>query len=193
MWSWSRRLSHETLRHLVSAKMSAFRSQSREADVSVLSIYVFCHKLFFVTMCLGYAWCPWSRLHVIVPYQFINGRQNKCTNTAIISTSQSRLLTYKCLISVSSRNLNVLSRLVRPVSWCQELRVSVSSWSWALTSRAHPYLLSYTKQLLQRFLWVTLSSSHTMLVILHCFSQDRKKTSLMCSTLKQWNTFVAWH
>ena len=88
-------------------------------------------QLFPVTRCLCCAWCPWSRLHVIESYELtlyiiviINGRESKCTTAIIITckpilTHRSRLLIYKCLVSVSSRNLNVSSR--------------------ALTSLAHHY------------------------------------------------------
>ena len=66
--------------------------------VSVSAIYGFCHMLFPVTRCLGCAWHPWSRLHVIAPYKLtlyviiINGRENKCTIAIIIMCK--RILTF---------------------------------------------------------------------------------------------------
>ena len=55
-----------TYQHLVSAKNNNVLVSAGWRLVSVSANYGFCHKLFPVIRCLGYAGRPWSRLHIIV-------------------------------------------------------------------------------------------------------------------------------
>jgi len=55
-------------------------------------------------------------------------------------TSRSPLESYKRLVSVSSRNFNVSSRLVKPTSRFREVSNHWASRSRDFTSRAHPWL-----------------------------------------------------
>ena len=87
----------------------------------VSAIYSFCHKLFPVTRCLGYAWRPWSRYHGIAPYKLtlcvviiINGRAIKCT-TAIIITR--KLILTSCSVSWPTNVLTCLKMWTSSLGW----------------------------------------------------------------------------
>ena len=121
LWSRSRLLGFETVsrRTNVSSRSRLFASRAQDVILPKL-VWIkgteYCTDFLSLSEQGVYAW---SRLHVIVLYTLIlciiiviiNGRENKVTTAVIITcrptpilTSRWRLVTYKRLVSVSSRS-----------------------------------------------------------------------------------------